>query len=595
MSSGRTDRELFRLLFEVSRGQRRALVGIVALAVVGAALGWLLPVPLKIAVDSVISGKPLPAVLQWVPQSLLGSKTGELAIAVGLYIIITLAMQLQQLGSWVLQTHTGEHLVHEFRSRLYWHAQTVRLIYHERKGASDLSYRIQNDAPALQSILIQGLLPMLSSAVSFVGMMWVIAALQWQLAVIAVAISPALFVLSKHGSSRVRRRWDDVKELDTSAMSIMQETLLAVHTVKAFGREEHETERFSRRSGERAESQIKLATMQARYHLWIGGIIALGTAATLWVGVSEVLRGGLSLGSLLLVIAYLGQLYEPLRALSTKFPELQSWMSSFDRAVAILDEAPEQISVQRPSGVRTRGEIEFDHVSLVYPNGHVGLEDVSFRLPAGARLGVIGASGAGKSTLASLLTRFYEPTDGRILLDGVNICDYGLADLRMQFALVSQEPILFSVSLAENIAYAEPGIGREQIEAAARSAAIHDRIMEMPKGYDTVLGRKGGVRLSGGERQRIAIARAFLKNSPVLVMDEPTSALDMKTEQSLMQSFRAVMRGRTCMIIAHRLQTLRECDMLLALHHGRVLKFSDDVSGELELAQRTLNEDVRRA
>ncbi len=306
------------------------------------------------------------------------------------------------------------------------------------------------------------------------------------------------------------------------------------------------------------------------FDLLIGLITAVGSASVLWLGVRHVRAGVLSLGDLLLVMAYLSQLYEPLRTIGKKVSSLQGYFTSAERAFSVLDEKPDV--VERPDAsplTRARGDVAFQNVSFAYEEGRPVLHDISFEAPAGARLGIAGRTGAGKTTLVSLLTRFYDPLSGQILLDGVDLRDYKLADLRQQYAIVLQEPVLFSTSIAENIAYARPDASEEDIVPAAKLANAHDFIAALPEGYETNVGERG-MCLSGGERQRISLARAFLKDAPILVLDEPTSSVDTKTESVIMEAMERLMKGRTTFIIAHRLSTLENCDLRLELEKGRV-------------------------
>ncbi len=289
----------------------------------------------------------------------------------------------------------------------------------------------------------------------------------------------------------------------------------------------------------------------------------------------------LTLGELLIVMAYMSQLYEPLRTMSTKLPELQSWMVSVERALMLLDEAEEPLQSSTAIAIgKAAGRIEFQSVSFAYPNGHRVFEDVSFVIEPGRRVGIVGPTGSGKSTLVSLLLRFYDPTGGRILLDGVDLREYRLQDLRNQFAIVPQEPVLFSASIAENIAFARPSAQEQEVVAAAVAANAHDFIERLPDQYENEVGDRGA-RLSGGERQRVAIARAFLRNSPMLILDEPTSAVDLKTEATVIAATRELMSGRTSFMIAHRLSTLESCDVLLRFEQGKLHVIDEDVAGAL--------------
>jgi len=310
-------------------------------------------------------------------------------------------------------------------------------------------------------------------------------------------------------------------------------------------------------------SQVKLALVQASFHVMMGLLVAVGTAAALFIGVQHVRGGRLTLGELLIVMSYIAQLYEPLKTISSKIPELQAWLVSLERAFALLDETPELY--ESPSArplKRASGAIRFENVSFSYGEDAPVLKAISFEIPAGSRVGIVGATGSGKTTLISLMSRFYDVDSGRILLDGVDVREYRLADLRSQFSVVLQEPVLFSSSVTENIAFAKPEASNAEILAAARAANAHGFIKSLPSGYRTQVGDRGSL-LSGGQRQRISLARAFLKDSPFLVLDEPTSSVDVKTEDAIITATDELMRGRTTFMIAHRMSTLRCCDILL--------------------------------
>jgi len=572
----------FARLWEQVSPCRPHLLGIVALAFLSTPFALLLPLPLKLVVDNVLNRQPVPPVVaHLVPPAWTQSNFGVLLIAVSFLVILGATMQLQVLASWLLQTYTGERLVHDFRARLFWHVQRLRLSFYDSKGTSDVAYRIQHDAPAIQIVTIQGAVPFLTAALSFIGVAWITCKMDLQLALIALSVSPALALLSRASSRKVHDGWHQVKELDSSAMAVLTEVLSAVRLVKAFGRERDEDERFKSRSTLRMRGQMNLAFAQAVYHCLIALLITVGTAAALWIGAKHVQSGLLTLGDLLIVMAYMTQLYEPLRTMSNKIPEVQASLVSLERAFALLDEVPETLSAANAQPIEdARGKIEFENVSFAYSNGRRVLSEVSFTIEAGTKVGVLGATGSGKSTLLSLLTRFYDPSAGRILLDGMDIRELRLKDLREQFSIVPQDPVLFSTSVAENIAFSTPDVAEEAIIAAAVAANADDFICMLPDGYETQVGDRGSC-LSGGERQRIAIARAFLKGAPILILDEPTSAVDSRTEAVVMSALRKLLRGRTSFMIAHRLSTLENCDVLLHFVDGELKVVRDDVRAYL--------------
>ena len=356
---------------------------------------------------------------------------------------------------------------------------------------------------------------------------------------------------------------------------MVQEVLTSLRVVKAFGRELDEQERFVRYSDQGVKARTGLARAEGIFGLRINLTTAIGTAAVLFIGILNVRAGVLSLGELLMVLTYIANLYSPLKTISKTVGTLQSSFAGLERAFELLDQVTEVEERPHAHSIdRAAGSIEFRNVSFAYDATNRVLHHISFDLPAGTRLGIAGRTGSGKTTIASLVARFYDPTEGEILLDGIDLRDYRLADLRNQFAIVLQEPVLFSTTIAENIAYGRAGATEDQIIEAAKAANAHDFIVNLPDGYQTVLGERG-MRLSGGERQRISLARAFLKDAPILILDEPTSSVDVKTEAGIMDAMHKLMKDRTTFMIAHRLSTLEGCDARLELEHGRLIPSSE--------------------
>jgi ATP-binding cassette subfamily B protein len=540
-------------------------------------LALLTPLPLMLVVDSVIGSKPLPRFLMLITPDFSNSRESRLLVIVGLVVLFALLTQAQKLGSWLLQTYIGEKLTLDFRGRLLRHAQHLSLTYHDTKGTSDSTYRIQYDAPAIQWVMIYGLAPFATATFTLFGMIFVTAKIDWQLALVALAVSPALFLLTQVFRNRLRGQWREVKQLEHSALSIIQEVLGALRVIKAFGQEDREHGRFMHRSREGLWARIRVVGGESAFNFSVALTIALGTAAVLYVGATHVQAGILTLGQLLLIMAYLTQLYQPLQTLGQQVTKLQGGLASAERAFALLDESNDVID--RPNAIaldRAKGNIEFDNVSFGYDGITPVVYNISFRVPAGARIGIKGRTGSGKSTLMNLLMRFYDPLSGRILLDGIDLRDYRLSSLRDQFSIVLQDPLLLSTSISENIAYARPGASEQEIVEAARAANADEFIREFPKGYDTQVGERG-LMLSGGQRQRIALARAFLKSAPILILDEPTSSVDIKTESKIIEAMDRLMEHRTTFMIAHRLSTLRSCDLELELENGWLIPGTSQV------------------
>jgi len=566
-----SDFGLYRRLARQARSSWPHISALFLVGLLASPLALLTPLPLKIAVDSVLGSRPLPGFLDVVvPTAVTRSPTLLLVCVAALAVLIALLSSQQALASKYLTAVAGERLVLDFRARIFRHLQRISLSYHDSTGAADSLYRIQTDAASVRYLVVDGFIPTVSAAFTLAGMIYVMMRMDWQLTLVALAVSPPLLLVTRAYRPRLRSQSREVKKLESAAMAVVHEVLGALRIVKAFGQEEREGARFVRRSGEGMRRRIRLALAEGHFNVIVGLITAAGTAAVLFVGIDHVRSGVLSLGDLLLVMGYLGKLYDPIKTVSRKAATLPGHLASVERALAVLDE-PSDVEERldaRPLA-RARGNIAFRSVSFSYGKDRPVLHDVSFDIEAGTRLGIVGASGAGKSTLINLLARFYDPTDGQILLDGADLRDYRLEDLRRQFAFVLQDTVLFSTSVAENIAYANPGADRDVIAAAAQAANAHEFIVRLPQGYDTQVGERG-VQLSGGQRQRIAIARAFLEDSPVLILDEPTSAVDAEAESAILGAIRRLMRGRTVILITHRPSMLEGCAAILVLQDGRV-------------------------
>jgi ATP-binding cassette subfamily B protein len=564
--------QLFGRLLRHARPFWFHLVCLVVLSALAAPFALLTPVPLKVVVDSVIRPYPLPwfvgAVL---PASATSSPSRLLVVATVLLLLVTLVAHVRGTITWLLSSYTAERLVANLRAALFARAQRLSLAYHDSTGTMDSLYRIQYDALAMQWVLIESAIPLLTAAITLVGLVVVSVNIDWQLALLTLGVSPVLFLLTRHFSPALRQKWIAVKEIDTSAISVVQESLSGLRVVKAFGREAHETTRFVDRTNQKVRGQLDVALAQSKFDFVVGMTVVVGTAAVLFVGANHVLNGTLTLGNLLVVLAYTSQLLEPLKTMSNTVVNLQDGLGSAERALSLLDR-PDEVTekVDARAFTRARGHVAFDDVTFAYERDRPVLRGISFDVAAGARVGVTGRTGSGKTTLMSLLMRFYDPVAGRILVDDMDIRDYKLADLRNQFAVVLQEPILLSATIGENIAYARPGAFQRDIEEAARLAHAHEFIRALPDGYGTLVGERG-MKLSGGERQRIGLARAFLKDAPILILDEPTSSVDVKTEALIVAAMERLTHGRTTFIVAHRLSTLEACDVRLEIEAGRVL------------------------
>ena len=551
------------------------LLAIFLVSILAAPLALLQPVPLKIVIDYSTGSTPFPEFLSSIfPQGAQNSGALLMISAASMLIGVFLLNQLTALVLQLIQANTGEGMLLDFRARLFNYAQHLSLRYHDSRGASTSAFRIQYDAPSIQAIVIYGAIPLITAAVTLFCMIYVIAQIDMQLAVVPLCILPVLFLLARAYGGVLGERWASIKALESSANSVIHEALSSMRVVKVFGREEYEEKRFLTRSFRRKKELIKVIFMQGQFDLLIGITIAIGMAATLYIGAQHVQEGTLSLGNLMLALAYVNQVFGPLSTISNQFGALQGSIVSAERAFALLDEMPEVIERDNSQRInRAQGRVKFEDVSFGHEGGQRVLKNINFEASAGTRIGIQGKTGAGKSTLVNLLTRLYDVDEGRILLDGIDARDYKLKDYRNQFSVVLQDPILFSASIAENIAYGQPGATLEEIIVAAKLANAHDFIFGLPKKYETLVGDRG-VLLSGGERQRISLARAFLRDAPILILDEPTSSVDIRTEGEILSALDRLINGRTTFIIAHRLASLDSCDKRLEIMGGRLTELS---------------------
>ncbi|PYS11214.1 MAG: ABC transporter ATP-binding protein [Acidobacteria bacterium] len=539
----------------------------------------LLPLPLKIELDSVLGSHPLPAFLSYVVPPAVQHSIYLPLIPALLFVIFALANQAQTFAAGLLYTSITEKLILHVRAKFLLHVQQLSLSYHDVKGSSDSIYRLQYDINIVVYYLVGNVVPLVTAAFTVVGMCYVTARINVQLMFIAIAISPALLLASYYFQSRVHEPWRESKRLENSAIGVVHETLGALRVVKAFGRERGEQERFIKRSGKGIAARMWVSLAVNIYHAVVAVVIALGTAAALYVGARQVQAGLMTVGGFVMVMAYLAQLYAPLQTITQKIADLQTGFVSAERVFSVLDEPPEVIEKPHAKVLqRAQGSVIFDQVSFGYDSHRSVLKNVSFQIEPGTSVGIVGQTGTGKTTLVSLLVRFYDPQEGRIFLDGVDIRDYKVADLRDQFGFVLQESVLFSATIAENIAYGRPGAAETEIVEAAKAANADAFILKLRDRYKTIVGERGST-LSGGERQRIALARAFLKNAPIIILDEPTSSVDVDTEAAILEATQRLIRGRTALIIAHRSSTLTNCDLIMKVEDGQVYLLRRKPSG----------------
>src|SRR6058998_1328082 len=570
--------------FEDLRPYLWPLIALLVISLLAVPIALIFPLPIKLLVDSVLGSQPLPGYL----TIFVGSQVSKsLAISLAISILLGAAVMtyLQNLVNVWYSNKVGNRMTLDVRARLFRQMQRLSVAYHDTIGAADSAYRTLNDAPMLRSFGIDSLIPLTTSILTLGAMIFVIVFLDWELALIALLVSPLMFLLTFVFRPRIRAGWRKFRASESAAMAVAQESLGASRLVKSYGQEERKNQELVSHYDASLSASLKVQVDSAIYSLLVGILTAAGLAAVLYIGIGHVQARILTLGSLLVVNYYVTQLYGPLRNVGQSILDIQMSLTGVERYRAVLDEKPDV--PESPNALplpRVKGKIAFRNVSFEYTKGHPVLDDVSFELPPANCLGVVGPTGSGKTTLSTLLLRLFDPTEGVITLDDIDLRDYKLADLRNQYAVVHQETVLFSTTVAENIRFARPNASMDEVIAAATAAKAHGFVTSLPNGYDTLVGERG-MKLSGGERQRISLARAFLKDAPILVLDEPTSSLDVHTESAILDTIQELMKGRTTMMIAHRPTTLRDCNMILVLEDGRVSRMTSEVESVISEMQ----------
>ena len=567
---------MLKRAFEDLRPYLWPIVVLLIISLTAVPITLIFPLPIKLLVDSVLGSQPLPGYLTVFVGSQL-SKSLTLWLAIIILMGTAVLTYLQNLVNVWYTNKVGNRMTLDVRARLFRQMQRLSIAYHDTMGAADSAYRTLNDAPMLRSFGIDSMIPLATSILTIGAMILVMVYFDWQLALVALLVSPVMFLLTFVFRPRIRAGWRKFRASESAAMAVAQESLGASRLVKSYGQEERKNEQLVSHYNASLSAQLKVQVDSAVYSLLVGIVTAAGLAAVFYIGIGHVQAGVLTLGSLLVVNYYVTQLYGPLRNVGQSILDIQMSLTGVERYRAVLDEKPDV--PESPNALplaRAKGKITFQKVSFEYTKGHPVLNDVSFELPSANCLGVVGPTGSGKTTLSTLLLRLFDPTDGVIALDDIDLKDYKLADLRNQYAVVHQETVLFSTTVAENIRFARPNATMDEVIGAATAAKAHDFITSLPNGYDTLVGERG-MKLSGGERQRISLARAFLKNAPILILDEPTSSLDVHTEAAILETIQELMKGKTTLMIAHRPSTLRNCNMILLLEEGRVTRMTTEV------------------
>jgi len=540
---------------------RQTIFGL-CLAIIGTGLNLLKPWPFKVIVDDFLrAGSAIRA--DWRKWVLL------LCLAlIGIQL-------LWGIINWItnyLFVKIGLQALLKLRTDLYSHLQRLSLKFHDARRSADSSFRVAYDSQAIQTIYNKGLTGVFSSVVTLIGTFAIMVRLDWQLTLLSLAIIPAIVATIYLFAHRIRRESTSIQEQESAVLAQAQEGLSSIRMVHAFGREEFEVRQFQQQASQSLQANLRLTLTNVNSALVISTLMVVGTAVMYYIGTLHVLAGTLTLGSLLVFSAYLLMLYQPLESLTYTAWAMEGATAGAKRCFEVLDR--EDDVVDSPAAVAissARGAIAFEAVSFGYRPDRCILRNIDLCIEPNQIVGLVGGTGAGKSTLLSLVPRFYDPTSGSIRIDGRDIRQITKKSLRVQIAIVLQDTLLFSTTVRENIAYGRPAATDDEIIEAARRAQADEFIRQMPQGYDSLVGERGG-HLSVGQRQRIGIARAFLKNAPILLLDEPTSALDPSTESAIMETIKELMRGRTTLIATHRLATIHNLDQIIVVQNGNIVE-----------------------
>ena len=525
------------------------------------------PWPFKIIIDNVLGGKPL----AW---SFVASESTQVLLlyaCAGIVLIYLLSAGLTILNSYTT-IDLGQKIVNDLRSNLYSHLQRLSLAFHQRWPMGDLLYRITADTYAIQTLSTSGFLPIISALVFLGGMFVILLRLDVLLTLLALSVCPALFIVVSPLNIRITSAATHARRQESEVYSIVQRSLSAIRVIQAFTKEEEEYRQFMAASTGSLAANLRFYLLQTFYGSASNVVIGLWAALVMWVGARHVLSGILTIGELIVFISYLAFLFISIHKISETWGLIQGATVGVQRVFEILEveqDIVEGTRVFSPAGAM--GEVAWSGVSFYYLLGQPVLKQINLCVRQGQKVAIVGSTGAGKSTLLSLLPRFYDPQAGQVTIDGVDIREFQLKSLRTQIAMVLQPPLVFPLTIRENIAYGRPEATLEEIISAADLARIHDFIVQLPQGYNTVVGEQGAT-LSEGERQRLTIARAILRNAPILILDEPTSAMDSETEALVMEGIEKLMAGKTTFIIAHRLSTVRQADLIVVLRAGQIVE-----------------------
>jgi ATP-binding cassette, subfamily B, bacterial len=543
-------------------------------AVIGEGVADLLqPWPLKVVLDNVLKSRDIHG---WLNQFILSTagqdKLAILRFAALVVLAIAVVDAICTYTEKYVTTSVGQWVMHDLRRTLYHHIQRLSLAYHDRKQTGDLISRVTNDIDAIQTFITSGLLGVLVNCLTLFGMVGVMLYINWRFTLIALSIAPILFAVVFTYTRKIKKAAREVRKKEGEMVSVMQEVLSSIRVVKAFAREEYEERRLEEESLESVEIAMRARSLKAKLSPVVGMIVAAGTSMVLWFGARMALSGALSAGSLVVFILYLGKMYKPMQELSKMTDTYSKASIGYERIQEVLNTDGE---IKDLPGARTaprfKGKIEFENVNFAYEPARPILRDINFKIEQGQVAALVGPTGAGKSTIISLIPRFYDPITGVVKIDGQDVRRFQQKSLRQQMSFVLQETLLFHGTIWSNIAYGKPEATRREILRAAEMANATEFIDQLPEGYNTMVGERG-VTLSGGQRQRIAIARAIIRNTPILILDEPSSGLDAASEKLVFEALDRLMEGRTSIVVAHQLSTIRRANVIFVVKDGAIVE-----------------------
>jgi ATP-binding cassette subfamily B protein len=531
------------------------------------------PWPIKIVIDNILQSKKLPGWLAGFVSGAFGqNKLAVLNFAVAAVAGIAVVGAISSYVEKYLTTSVSQWVTHDLRRTLYNHIQRLSLAEYDKTQTGDLISRVTSDINAVQDFINSALLGIIVNVLTLVGMAGVMFYINWRFTLIALSIAPALFAVVYYLTRRIKKASREVRKKESELVSIVQEVLTSVRVVKAFAREDFEVTRFESQSLENVETALEARSIKAKLSPIVDVMVAAGTCLVLAYGARLALSGQISAGVLIVFLLYLGKMYKPMRDLSKSTDTVSKAIVGYERIEEVLEiEARVRDLPGARKAPRFKGKIEFDHVNFAYEDKIPVLKDMTFEIEAGQVAAIVGPSGVGKTTIISLIPRLYDPQSGTIKIDGVDIRRYKLKSLREQISFVLQETLLFHTSVWENIAYGKPDASPDQIIRAAKQANAHEFIVQLSEGYGTMVGERG-VTLSGGQRQRIAIARAIVRNTPILVLDEPTTGLDSSSEQAVIEALERLMKGKTCIVVAHHLSTIRHADVIFVVKESELVE-----------------------